>query len=624
MRPKPRIPQKAREYWPFSFLSFRGFPIPRWRVLVASPLACLAVWLIYLVMNLLVFGVLDYRLGTVRMSTGGQDYIPIALPYTNSSKKVEKASFRVGLFYLPWHGNSLLINLGGGCITSFAINGRPQLDLLRDPNYPCECQNVPDLNLSQHVSSGWNTLDIGIESKTGNYHFALIQDNSLRGLFDVLGKVLPQYLLEAAVFCGLLLWLRINLWMTGIIVTSLFINILVFNYSTIFEYSPVPDIWWHLRYVEYLVNHNFMPPEASGRHYQQPPLYYELCAAIYVLAKRVALDSLWAIRLFSHFMYLGYLLFAVLFIELFSLPRLAKITALALVLFIPDANLIAVRLNNDIGFMFFSMWTFYLLELWWSREPKMEYLGKAAVLAGLSFLCKGTGALTMAVVGLVCLSSLILRHTSLRDYCNRALYGYAGLAGVFTAIYFGRIAYYKWIVGIPNLWFENGYGNFPGDAFQLCYFDVVEFLMKPTNWGGTYWNYFFHTLLYGDQFVLGSMGLMSTINALWIFLFGLCFIQCVRQLLNQRGRLQPYLVPLIIWWTYVFGQMAERVIVLDHKISAARYIQQITVIFGVYLASFMLEQRQQGNTILYYLISGVVALFSVLSTVLVIIRVLGL
>lgn len=575
--------------------------------------ALLILLLIYYLLNLFYFGVVNSRLTSIAISDDGTQYSEIALPL-RGGKPPAGPFIRIRLFYLPWQSVNLVV-MHRGCATDISINGESRPELISNGFL---CQAGDNLGPVQpFLSPGINTIDIVFSNRIRGNKLVSVDDGVMKAFFDTIDRTLPHYLVEAAIMMAIMMRLRLQGWVIGMVLGSVFLNVLVFTHSDINQYAP--DISGHKRYIVYLMENAYMPPPPNGMHRQHPPLYFTWEALAYQFGDLLSVNPWWTARLASHALYLGYVIFAVLFIEQFALPPMAKFGALTLALFIPDANMIAVRINNDLGFLFFSMPAIYFLQRWYTTLTP-GYLAKSLVCAGAAVLCKATAFLVLAAIGATGLVVLMKRRITLRYALNIRIILPCVVVLACLGGYFGRLAYYKWVEGVKTNWFEDAAGPFRANLYNLFYFDIPNFIEIPISFGRTFLNYYFHTMLYGDQFVTGPWAMMTALNALWVAIFAICAFEIIGCLRNPE-RLSRYMVPLMLLAALILGHIFQRALSGDIHISAARYTHPSTVMFGMCVAIFMKERLERGHTFMYASVAILMAAFITISAALVVLKV---
>jgi hypothetical protein len=440
------------------------------------------------------------------------------------------------------------------------------------------------------------------------------------------------FVVEAPILAGILIYLRMPAWLIAMVVVSSFLQCTLLFRTTIIT-SGV-DIEGHLDYIYYLLDHDFIPPAPLNNdaldyqsiqnqwHRQQPPLYYAWCALAAKLGDIIGVEPTFMIRMASRILYLGYVIFTLLLIRCFRFPALIEAIAVAMILFWPFGQQVSVRTNNDIGFMLFFMASLYGLQRW-DQTHERKYFSMAAICAGLSFLCKASGAISLTIVGLMSLYALVFRDLPLKYFFNRAFL-WPGIAAVTcVALYFGRLAYYIFIQGQDILWFANvqpGHevvtlDNTPATLSYFLQFNVREFITDPG--GAPFWEYadryhyghwdiLFRTLLFED--IAYRVKLFQKISILWIGVWGMCLWQVLR--CCKRDQLRNYAVPVITLLAMIAIHMTQRAQIANHYMSNGRYIYPITAMVAILVAGLIHNYFQRKQLRIYLPCYAVAATFA--------------
>jgi hypothetical protein len=407
------------------------------------------------------------------------------------------------------------------------------------------------------------------------------------------------------------------------VLASTFIQVDFLFKSSIDTWAP--DNSGHKDYIQYLVKNFYVPPEPSGWQRQQPFLYYEWCAFAFNIGKVLGLNDQWfAVRVASRILYLGYIIFSILLIERFRFPALAKLGALSAVLFWPCAYLVSTRTNNDLGFMFFFMASLWFLQLWHETMLKKN-LCTAIVFAALSFLCKGTGIISLATFIAVILCNMASRKITLRYFLDKSFLFPAVIVTVCLSAYFGRLGYYILFNHSTLNWFANvQLGDVPytpATLYHLVYFNLIDFVQNPVfSWDVankniyTFWDFFFRTLLFYPD-IDKPKNILKIISILWVVLLIMCICK-ISNCLRSTQQFKEHAVVLIAGFLMIVILMIQRCITPDRYLANGRYIYPITVIFSIFIAGLLKKFYTEKNHTLYYLSFAFFIAFSLSSNLL--------
>lgn len=286
------------------------------------------------------------------------------------------------------------------------------------------------------------------------------------------------------------------------------------------------DVFEHIAYIEYVLQHHAQPNPEAGYMFYQPPLYYALCAAQWAALRAMGAARpaiLWSLQVQSVLAELGFAFSSIAAVRMWmrrvpdagfgrglASEQGSEALLAALILFWPSSIVHAVRIgNDDLAYLFFGT-SFYFTSRWWVHGAKRDVVW-ASLLAALGVITKVNDLVAFAVLGLAILGRLVVieRERRIGQYVRRLWVAAVCLAGSVAAAL--GTAFREWIAGRrAHLLASNANHNSPllavgNHAKNYLWFDAPNFLTHPftSAWDDSsgrqwFWNYLLKTSLFGE------------------------------------------------------------------------------------------------------------------------------
>jgi hypothetical protein len=388
-----------------------------------------------------------------------------------------------------------------------------------------------------------------------------------------------------------------------VLIATLFFQLILVYYTSVIDYSP--DIFGHLDYINRIVM-TFALPDPTGWQYQQPALYYYYIAICFKLLEAFDLfDPISPLRYFSHLLYVVYCVYAIRIIEAHkNLPNHLKWLCVLFLVFWPSIQFTAVRLNNDTGFFLFYVMMFFYLQRWMHETNRDDFL-RALLFASLSLMCKGTGVLSFATIGLAwCFSWKFgnpLPDILARPYRPILLACLVVLGSL--SLYFGRVALYNVTHDAQIKYFANVEGSINVQKVDAKYYLSFDFINYPTDVGfiawekRPFWNSFLTSQIYNYflEIYRPWIGYVLSYGYLTIFITGMASI-----FIRKNSFDKERLVYIAAIFSLIGGVMIQRSLTLDGHMASGRYIYPILILIILGYAHFLnLILQKNYKTIAY-------------------------
>jgi hypothetical protein len=308
------------------------------------------------------------------------------------------------------------------------------------------------------------------------------------------------------------------------------------------------DVFDHIEYIEYLLNHRALPDPYEGAMFYQPPLYYVLGAGLWKSLTLVGARSretiLTALQIQSVLYQLGFLVFSIWTAKLwlYRLPDggfgrgLASRQGLlalfvALLSFWPSGVIHSVRLgNDDLLYLCFGAGVYFASRWWTAGRDRDLYV--AAAWGALGMLTKSNALLLFVLLAVLLGARLAMdRERRLSVHLRRA-WPILAFALVSIGAMLGRAAIDAAAGKRSNLLVGNS-SRLNGDltvgngAANYLWFDTKIFVTQAftSPWDDAkgrpfFWNYAAKTSLFGefsfDRAVLSNLAVIISVLLLFL------------------------------------------------------------------------------------------------------------
>jgi 4-amino-4-deoxy-L-arabinose transferase-like glycosyltransferase len=267
------------------------------------------------------------------------------------------------------------------------------------------------------------------------------------------------------------------------------------------------DVFGHVDYINYLVDHHALPNRDDGWQFYQPPLYYVAGALIVAGAETIGYDRESGFVLVQ---LLSFILSIIVFVicigcayHLFPHKenRPDRTLFLLFLAAIPSYVFFSARLNNDVFAQVTAFASVLLLLQWW-KKPELRTWIILSVTIGLGLLSKMNMVLFLPIAGIVALAQSGIRWS--QKIVMVAILGIASLiiAGWYVIPPFLEEDQARSAV-IGNA--DHMTGPIPNTWNRLLVFNPVEVLRHPFNQidgeGARrhyLWEYLFRSMFFGE------------------------------------------------------------------------------------------------------------------------------
>jgi hypothetical protein len=281
--------------------------------------------------------------------------------------------------------------------------------------------------------------------------------------------------------------------------------------------------------------------------------------------------------------------------------------------FHPSNIYFASKINNDNTMMFFYVLSFFFLVKWMDR-PDSGNIILLAVCTSLAVLTKKSAVMIFVPIGAVFLSNLFKNRVKYLKYIRQyTVFGLivlplSSLHTIRNYILFNQSFSY-----VPS--FGQG---FKPNLFNLVYLPLGNMLKNPFNNGGLQGGeYFLEFLLKSSLFGEWAYpGLEGLATALLLLASASFIIMAVCILRSKKDEIIKFEYLMLL--NLVVPFILEVKFRTDFPVACSqdfRYITPVLISVAYYLGKAAGRVSLQGNAILRYAVSGVIAAFCVLSAV---------
>ncbi len=296
------------------------------------------------------------------------------------------------------------------------------------------------------------------------------------------------------------------------------------------------DVFGHIDYINYLVDHRSLPDRDDGWQFYQPPLYYAAGALIVAGTEAIGFEREFGFNLVQ---ILSLIVSIVVFVvcircanQLYSSAKYEPDTIIFLFFLaaVPSFVYFAARLNNDVFAQLTAFISVLLLLRWWQSPHLLRWI-LLSVTIGLGLLSKMNMVLFLPIAGIVALAQPDI------DWLKKArmviILGMTSLiiAGWYVIPPFFEVEETRSAV-IGNA--EHMTGPIPNTWNRLLVFNPVEVLRHPFNQidgeGARrhyLWEYLFRSMFFGEftyhpaatpaALIILFTGIIALAGAIWSF-----------------------------------------------------------------------------------------------------------
>jgi hypothetical protein len=374
--------------------------------------------------------------------------INITFPYSNNSAyskgkvpKGKEKKYRFTVHTMGYPGQRLLWHLTpDGCIESIAVNHKAiDIDTASRKLF-CNQSRGFVLDLSQHMLSGHNRIDMTLRDESGG-----IYGLKLKSAFSLFGKHInaePNLMVYIAMWLFGALLYQLGLNRITVLVGAFCTYMYMWDFMSIPPTKYAPDWWGHIPYIRYMFEHWLPPPSGHGWETYHPPLYYYIAAIAGKIGMMWNYSPLSGARVVTFVSLLLFNMYGLLFFREIIKRQWLLNTCVCILLFWPLQHILVGRITNEI--LSYTIWAaaYYHL-LCWYRHKQARHFIFAMISCGIMMLVKVSAIVPIGTAGFLVLLELWREKNNLRDFMAPRILLAIAFMLLCTGLTFGRTYYYK-------------------------------------------------------------------------------------------------------------------------------------------------------------------------------------
>jgi hypothetical protein len=556
------------------------------------------------------------------MTDAAGKQVKISLPYTQEMEAVEYVISGKINYYKLFSADTVQI-IPDDEVLGIRVNGRGvPLDGV-DPNSLKDYFLGFHFNLGRYLHNGANEIEIRIKN-SGGASGLFFQDSR----HDI-KTLIAQCLLMISILSILYLML------TGMIPNRIAVLILlggllirvVYFLATPYDLRE-HDVFLHMEYIGYILDHGALPPKDYGLLTYHPPLYFISAALIDKAGNFLGMINnyflLRVLQFFSLLLSMGFL-FCAFFIFQTIMSRIPgfqtmsgkhKTSAmngqkssqnryiclmLALLTFWPSNIIHSVRIGNDVMFYFlYSLGLLFLVKWYFDHRARSMY--SAFIFITLCFITKANALVLYGAAGIVFLMKW-LKDRDLKKYLIRTAIIFV-ICSVGFWITLGASLEEKLHGSAQNLIVGNRTGSeeigLENTPWNYLWFDLTDFIKEPymQPWGEQrgrqfFWNYLYKTALVGE-FEFGSFFHQVLTTLLSVLFLGMLCLTVLGLIIIIRNDFKTHLVLLLNLIMLLIAAILLRITIPVACSNDFRYILPILIPFCFFYGYTLLSLRRKG------------------------------
>ncbi len=372
------------------------------------------------------------------------------------------------------------------------------------------------------------------------------------------------------------------------------------------------DVFGHVDYINYLLDHHALPDRHDGWQFYQPPLYYVAGALIVAATEAVGFSreaGFTMVQLLSFLVSVG--VFGVCIgcaYHLFSHKKelIDRLLFLSFLAAVPSFVYFAARLNNDVFAQATAFISVLLLLRWW-KKPDLRLWILLSITISVGLLSKMNMVLFLPIAGIVAIAQPVMRWSQ-----KGLMLVILGITTVIIAGWYNIPPFFEEekarsaIIGNA----EHMTGPIPNTPDRLLVFNPAEVLRHPFNQidgeGARrhyLWEYLFRSMFFGEftyhpaatpvALIVLFTGLIALVAAAWSFILDL--------LKGIRSPTFPLVITTIV---LMAGALAVRIAMPFSSSQDFRYSSALLIPYAYYA----LRGASEHSTIFRHITVGLLSM----------------